>query len=214
MDLVRFLVEAAWKGSIVLLVAAVVLKLFFVDVYEATDNGMAPTIVYGDQVLVWRGGKPDLGNIMLCEHPVRQNQLVMGRAIAYGGHTVSTDRFGNLYVDQSRATTELVRPMRFYDVTRKKLFFMQLGNIQYSQLHTGTHTHEYFLEENTTFDLTPYFVNRGMFLLGDNRAEPSFDSRAVGQVDANRCIGQVFMRLRPAPRNDDDIRHSYLDVLH
>lgn len=214
MRLLEGLFEVAWKAAIALGVVAFALKLFFVDVYKVTNNGMAPTVVYGDEVLVWRGGNPDLGNIMLCEHPSRQADLVMGRALTFAGHTVSTDRFGNLYVDTSRSTTEILAQQRFYDVTRSRLFMMNLGNIQYSQLHTGTHTHHYFLEHAKTFQLRPYTVNRGMYLLADNRSESLYDSREFGEVDPNRCVGQVFMRLRPAPKNGDDIDHSYFDLLH
>src|SRR4051812_34835095 len=99
MRIIRGALTAAFRLALVLAAIAGVLKLFFVDVYTVPHNGMAPTIVAGDQVLVWRDANADLANIMLCEHPSKPNELVIGRALAFAGHTISADRFGNLYVD-------------------------------------------------------------------------------------------------------------------
>ena len=49
------------------LAIAGVLKLFFVDVIHVPHNGMAPTLVYGDLVLVWRNAKVDMADVVVCE---------------------------------------------------------------------------------------------------------------------------------------------------
>jgi signal peptidase I len=190
---------------------AVVFKLFFVDVIMVPHNGMAPTLLHGERVLVWRGADVDMADIVICSHPARPEASVLGRAIAFAGHTVSSDEVGNLVVDNDRASTEYEAGVRFYDDTRNKLFNMKHGFIDYRHQHR----HEFFLEEGYDFSLRTYAVNRGVYLLGDNRSDPGDDSREFGEVDPRTCQGQVFMRLTPAaPSPDsvpDDLHHTYLD---
>jgi hypothetical protein len=99
--------------------------------------------------------------------------------------------------------------LRFYDVTREKLFTMRVGSIDYSRQNR----HQFIVERDNDFQMRRYDVNRGVYLLGDNRSDPADDSREFGEVDPAKCKGQIFMRLTPATRNDDDIRHSYFDVI-
>jgi signal peptidase I len=195
---------ASWLVAIVL-----VMKFFFVDVIEVPHNGMAPTLIKGDRVLVWRRAHVDMADIVVCQHPANPAASVLGRAIAFAGHTVSSDA-GNLVVDDDRANIEWQRDLRFYDTTRDKLFSMRLGSINYVRQNQ----HAFMVEDGTNFELQPYQVEHGVYLLGDNRADPADDSREFGEVDPATCRGQVFMRLTPAPRQDDDIHHGYLDVIH
>jgi signal peptidase I len=191
----------------VLAAVAFLLKVFYVDIVEVPHNGMAPTLVYGDKVLVWRNASVDMGNIVICEHPANPQASVLGRAVAFAGHTVSNDRGEGLMVDDDRASLEWEGSMNFFDVTREKLFSMRLGSMDYRRQHR----HQFMVESGTSFELTSYHVDRGVYLLGDNRSDLIDDSREFGEVDPARCRGQVFMRLSPAPPQNDDIRHGYLD---
>lgn len=191
-------------------VAAVVLKFFFVDIVVMPHNGMAPTLVYGDRALVWRRAKPDMGDIVLCQHPRRAEASVIGRVVTLAGHTVSTDSRGQLFVDEHRASVENLGLARFYDVTREKLFTMQHASMEYGRKHR----HEFFIEEGTSFDLGTYSVERGIYLLGDNRSNPYDDSREFGEIDPASCRGEIFMRLTPAPARGDDFSHGYLQFVH
>ena len=188
---------------------ALVLRMFFVDVVTIPHNGMAPTLLAGEVVAVWRHANADMADIMLCQHPANPKASVIGRAIAFAGHRVSTDYYGNLQVDEDRASIEWDRELRFYDDTRKKLFSMRLGSIDYRRQNR----HDFIIERETTFALRPYQVNHGIYLLGDNRSDPIDDSREFGEVDPANCQGQIFMRLLPAPDRDDDVHHAFFDVL-
>jgi hypothetical protein len=97
--------------------------------------------------------------------------------------------------------------LRFYDVTRQKEFHMRNGMINYG----GSHDHAFFLERDDTFSVRRYTVENGVYLLGDNRSERSFDSREFGEVDPETCLGQVFMIWSPAPARDDEINHHMLE---
>jgi signal peptidase I len=83
----------------VLVAIAVVLKVFFVDILLVPHNGMAPTLLYGERVLLWRNAHVDMGDVVVCEHPARPEASVLGRAIAFAGHTVASDDRGSLLVD-------------------------------------------------------------------------------------------------------------------
>ena len=206
-DLLQLLVKLATFAALV----GVGLRVFFVDMYVMPHNGMAPTLVYGDRVLVWRRAKPDFGDIVLCEHPRRPEASVIGRVLAFQGHTVSTDSRGQLFVDDNRASVETEGTVRFFDATREKLFFMRLASMDYH----GKHRHEFFVEDGYSFNMPTYSVERGMYLLGDNRADSYNDSRDFGEVDPATCKGEIFMRLTPAPQTTpDDIHHGYLDYVH
>jgi signal peptidase I len=189
---------------------AVVLNLFFVDILVIPHNGMAPGLVYGDRVLVWRHASVDMGDAVVCEHPAKAGASVIGRAIAFAGHTVSSDG-DDLVVDADRASIEWRGDLRFYDVTRQKLFTMRSGSIDYRRQNR----HEFVIESGTSFWLRTYQVNHGVYLLGDNRSDPADDSREFGEIDPAKCSGQIFMRLIPADHERiDDISHGYFDVIH
>jgi signal peptidase I len=193
----------------VVVIVLVVLRLAFMDTMTIEDNGMAPTLVYGDEVLIWKNARVDMADVVVCEHPVRSSSLVVGRAIAFAGHTVRTDMNGTLYVDKDRTSAQPEHGMRFYDVTRKKLWDMQTFVIDYF----GRHSHRYFIQRGDRFQLRTYTVEDGVYLLGDNRSEDSFDSRDFGEVDPEHCLGQVMMRLRPGPERGDDLELGHLEII-
>jgi signal peptidase I len=195
------------NAAAVVVIALVLIRFVSMETVLVQDNGMAPTLVYGDEVLVWKNANVDMADVVVCEHPVRTGGQVISRAIAFGGHTIRTDINGMLFVDDDRTTTQPQTGMRFYDVTRKKLWDMQVFLIDYF----GRHSHACFMQRGDRFQLRSYTVDKGVYLLGDNRSESGFDSRDFGEVDPERCIGQVFMRLRPAPSRGDDLELGYLE---
>lgn len=197
------------NAAAIVVIGCVLIRLVFLEQVTVRDNGMAPTLVYGDEVLVWKGAHADMADVMVCEHPVRTGELVIGRAVTFAGHTIHTDYNGMLYVDQNQAATQSSGHARFYDVTRKRQYDMMLGQIDYF----GKHSHEFFIQSGDRLSLRSYTVNKGVYLLGDNRSEDTFDSREYGEVDPNRCLGQVVLRWKPAPQRDDDIRHHMLDII-
>jgi signal peptidase I len=204
-ETVKFLLNAV----AVAVIGLVVVRLVFMETVVVADNGMAPTLVYGDEVLIWKGAEIGMADVVVCEHPVRTGALVISRAIAFAGHTVSTDINGMLYVDKDRTTTQPQKEMRFYDVPRKRLWDMRLYLIDYF----GRHSHLFFIQLGDRLRLRTHTVERGIYLLGDNRSEVSFDSREFGEVQPDRCLGQVIMRLRPAPPRGDDLTLGYLDLI-
>lgn len=191
----------------VVVIGLVVVRLLFVEVVAVQDNGMAPTLVFGDEVWMWKNAAVDMADVVVCPHPARSDELVIGRAIAFAGHTVHTDYNGTLYVDDDRTVTEVEGTLRFRDTTRDKESQMRNGMISYG----GSHDHAFFLAQDDHFSVRRQTVEKGVYLLGDNRSERSFDSRAFGEVDPATCLGQVFMIWAPAPSRGDDVEHHALE---
>ena len=65
----------SWVGAI-LIVIALVLKAFVFDVAEVGHNGMAPTLIRGERVLIRKGAEPVLGSIAVCRHPTEDGWVV------------------------------------------------------------------------------------------------------------------------------------------
>lgn len=204
-ELIRFL----FGLGVLAVVLGTIARAFFVETYVVDHNGMAPTLVNGDEVLYWKGASVDMADIMICQHPSRTGRLVMGRAVAFAGHTIETDRNGVLQVDGDRIGGNIMGTMRFYDVTRRKLFRMTYAEIDYA----GHHDHEVFMEVGTPFRVPRYEVRRGFYMLGDNRADRDHDSRSFGEIDPAKCLGQVFFRTRAAPDRNDDVQGGMLEII-
>ena len=202
-----------------LAVVLVVLRVGFVDVITVGHNGMAPTIVAGEQVALWRGAKIETGDIALCAHPGQAGRYVLARVIARVGQRVSSER-GQLLVNGETVMRDARGTMRFYDAATR-----HMARYDYSIEMFGNNKHPIFLSEHTTFELPERRVRTGLFMLGDNRGYRGEDSRAYGEVDESTCKGVVFLRLVPVQAESvadgeangasmgDDLEHGWLDYL-
>lgn len=184
------------------------LRIFYVDVVVMGHNGMAPTLLSGDEVLVWRGATANHGDVLLCRHPSEEGRFVIGRAIAMPGMSLAVDR-GNLSINEASPTPTRLADVDFVDPTRDgarrrlTLGIEQLGNDRYY----------YFADEARPLRIRPIAELQGIYLLGDHRGYPGEDSRTFGAVDPASCLGQVFMRLSPGTYDVEGVAHGWLDLL-
>jgi signal peptidase I len=180
-------------------------RFFFIDIAEVGHNGMAPTLVVGDVVAVFRGARVDIGDVVICKNPIRKGEFVTGRVIAKAGSTVQTDRQGQLEVDEKSFDVAWRGAMRFYDSVSTRRFNVKLGSTR-----TGDSEYQIFMEEKNTFSVRPTHVERGVYLLGDNRMPHSYDSRTFGEIDPESCVGRVFFMLQPSNAREPEIKRSRL----
>ncbi len=196
-----------WLGCIVFIVGAV-LRLFFVEIAEVGHNGMAPTLIAGDKVVLWREAAVGLGDPVICQHPRRPGKHVLGRVVAKAGQTVGTDGRGQLKIGNRIHSVDWKDKLVFRDTLLRKNITMQRGVIR-----LANRNYEFAIREGDVLQMDPVTVRKGVFLLGDNRSSPGNDSRSFGEVDPATCTGQVFLRLRPAEPRGDDIDHGWLDMI-
>jgi signal peptidase I len=208
-----------WKQSLKLLLFLVivgavlvgVLRAFFVDVATVAHNGMAPTMVLGDEVLVWRGASLERNDIAVCRHPQQTGRWVIGRIAAISGGEIGMSPRGGLLVG-GRAPQRDIRGenVPWLDSETGRTARMRWGIEKFSDYEE----HYFFERVDRAFTIRDYAAVRGFFLLSDNRAHVGEDSRTFGAVQPQDCIGQVFMRLSASDTElPDGIPHRALDLL-
>lgn len=196
-----------WVAAVVAIIAGV-FKATVVDLAVVGHNAMAPTMLTGEEVLVWNRHTPERGDIVICENPADPFLMVVGRVIAEEGSTVSADR-GQLTVDGRTPAADVHGTTRFFDVDTET-------TAEYQRI-TRTHGQkDYQVMVKTDFRLRirPITVGAGhVYLLSDNIAYLGQDSRTFGPVDAETCVGQIFMRWKPVDDGGAGFGHGYLDII-
>lgn len=190
----------------ILVVAGAIAYFFFVRVVEVGHNAMAPTIIMGDTVLVWRTTNFELGDVALCAHPSEPNRYVLGRVVGRAGHTIRIER-GILYINDQSPDCDLHNTVQFTN--------NEIGRVQamvWGEEDILDHDHTIFYEERRRAEYRSHVVRGGTFLLSDNRTYVGEDSRTFGEVSEPLCIGKVFMRLLAA-EGPPEIPHAALDII-
>jgi signal peptidase I len=199
---------ALWVGAILGVVAGI-LRATAVDIAVVGHNAMAPTMITGEQVFVWRHATPERGDIVICENPSDPSLMVVGRVIAEQGSTVDTPRANILEINGHAVERDVQGTTRFFDVDTETTYEMRRGVAQLGQTD-----HQYFVNTSYTFRMQPVTVPDGhVFLLSDNLSYLGQDSRAFGPVDVETCVGQIFMRFRPVDDGGAGLDHGYFDIL-
>jgi len=201
------LVFAFWV-AVVLGIAAAAIKYFFVDVAIVGHNGMAPTLVAGDQIAIWRTQELNIGDVTVCLDPRSPGRRVIGRVVGKPGFEVLSSR-GQLSVNGEIGDVNYEGMMHFNDTLNARVEEMQYGTAK-----LGNVEHKFFLRKNQQFAMRTIRIKLGLFLLGDNRTYVAEDSRYYGEVDPATCLGSVFMILKPAEPTGDEIKHKWLSIVH
>lgn len=214
MDFLKALAKYLLTLALVFAVLAVVLRLFYVDIVTVGDNSMAPTLLAGEQVVVWRLADLEVGDVALCEKPVTRGaqQFIISRIIAQSGHQIATVN-GALNVSGRISRTELQQRVHFYNTVANRAELPWLGR---EVLHE--HEHQVFVNRVPPFTMAPVNSVVGFYMLGDNRVQSTGDSRAFGPAIPNRCRGRVVMRwsVTATPGHEDDVHrtHAAFDPIH
>jgi signal peptidase I len=178
---------------VVLGIVVAVLKTWFVEVVTVGHDAMAPTLVTGDTVLVWRDTVFEHGSIVLCRHPTDDTRFVMGRIVGRNGTDITVDR-GRLRIEGTFPPVDWRGEAPFYDRADHVQVQMRWG-IE----HLGNDDHEVFERDGRELRLRPVSAYDGLYLLNDNRTYLGEDSREYGPVPESRCIGRIFMRVGMGP---------------
>ncbi|MDH3727120.1 MAG: signal peptidase I [Myxococcales bacterium] len=196
----------SWIGAAVIVVL-LLLKVLLFDVASVGHNGMAPTLVHGERVLINKRGKPVRGAIAVCKHP-REEGWVVGRVAATEGTAIES--FGDvLRLDGYPLQFEEGGTTEFYnednDLTRLVVWGDEVS---------ASDKHRIFFDQNRQHLVRKTIVDPGkVYLLGDYRGYMGQDSRAYGQVDAASCRGTIVFRLTPVEGLAPEISHGYFELV-
>jgi len=196
----------SWVGA-GLIVVALVLKVFLFDVAEVGHNGMAPTLLRGERVLINKRASPEIGSIAVCRHPT-EDGWVVARVAATGGMTI--DSFGSeLRIDGKLVAFDKDGKTSFHNADNDRT-----STVIWGDEHFGTEPHRIFMKEDGRHLVHETEVLEGeLYLLGDFRAYMGQDSRAYGVVDASTCRGTIVFRVTPADGLEGTIAHRYFELI-
>lgn len=195
-----------WSLALVAIVV-VLLKFVFFDTATFGHNGMAPTVVTGERVLISKNSAPHLGTIAVCEHPLGLGPVV-GRVAALGGSTIDT-LGGKARVDNIPIEPITRGATNFFNVDIDKTQTLIWGE---EDMHGADHF--FFVHRKDSLRFRRTTVPKGhLYLLGDNRASRGQDSRTFGPVNSATCKGTVLLRVTPSSALTDELAHGYLDLI-
>ena len=200
----KFSVIAWILGPII--AALAVLRIFFVDLAIVGHNGMAPTLIAGDQVAVWRDAQIERGDVVMCGNPKRPGEYVVGRVLAKIGDRITYER-NQIRINNMRRDLEFEAKLSFVDTVAKVTY-----DVVPVTESVGEAKYETFYPVDNEVRLPQITIQRGFFLLGDNRTRRHVDdSRWFGEVDPLTCKGKEFMRIKPSETSPAELKHGWID---
>jgi len=211
-----------WTLWIVVICGAIfgVLRYWFIDFHiipdaplDAINWANSPNLEPGDYVLVWRGGKPHIGDMVRCPDPSPpdgQPRWLVARVAAITGDRVEWLE-GQLRINGFKVPTSACQnPPR--KVTDEAGVEVDL-NCYAEELGGGKHDVQ--ISPSTPISFPETTIGAGkLYLLSDNRSAPwTRDSRnsEVGQIDADQCTQRLLVRIvSKAGWKDADRRMGFL----
>ncbi|MFI5302304.1 MAG: S26 family signal peptidase [Polyangiales bacterium] len=175
------------------------IRYFFLEFYDVPDTAgdmhtwaNAPTVEPGDYLATWRGGKPHLGELVLCSDPQAPGKWMMARVIGVAGDLVEQTpvdfRINHFRISYNPCVLPS-KPLPGEDG-------VPVDPRCQSEEIGGRHD-TYLAKVPAPFTIT---VEPGkLFLMSDNRGEPwSYDSRMaeVGTRPEEECPQRVFLRVQ------------------
>jgi signal peptidase I len=194
-----------WTLWLVIVFGAIlgVLRYFFIEFWtvpaEVTDAhgwSNAPALEPGDFVLVWRGGEPHVGDLVMCPDPSAdppKSKPIVARVIGLPGDKVDYDgsalRINNYRVSTMGCST---LPRKVLDPAAAETELTCSGE------ETGSSRHDIYTSPSMqTFAQVQVPADK-LFVLSDNRVSPwAHDSREpeVGMLDVAECKKKMAVRL-------------------
>lgn len=180
-----------------------VLRYWVIDFYTVPDSpnemihwANSPNLEPGDKVLVWRLGKPHIGDVVRCVDPSAPPEapaMFNGRVIGIAGDKVEIAE-GQLKINGFRVTTaSCSNPARKVMDESGQMIDLTCSS---EELGGSKHDVQYIAAAPPAppFELV---VKPGtFFILSDNRSPPwTHDSREIGLIPEESCTQRLAVRL-------------------
>lgn len=205
MGVMRFQKELLKLVLLMVVVAAIIagiLRGFFVTPVRITNDGMAPTLIAGEQAYMWRGSEPTIGSIAVCQDG--SGNTIVGRVVLVGPGTIAMDSRGMIRSGRvEERDLKEVETFQNQDISRQE-------QVRRVRVNYAEQDHEVFEPERGLRDLREIDVPADrIFLLGDHRGNRENGGRGYPPMVPSSCLGTIFMRGEPSDRLD----HGWLDLL-
>lgn len=185
---------------LVLVILAVIGRLFFFELAKTSSYSMVPNLIAGDLFIVKTVGAMGQGDIAVCENPEEPSNLVVLRIVGVPGQRISVHR-NHLVINDDMVDREMVEPLIYDDNTSEEqlTYAVNIG-----QEYIGGQFYEVALMDRSGGkEQRETEVPAGHFyLLGDNR-NMAHDSRNFGPVPIKSCIGRAVFLLWPGEDSGD-----------
>lgn len=185
---------------VVVVFAAVIARIFLVELVQTNSYSMVPTLVAGDLFVVRTVGKLGLGDVAVCKNPEDESNMVVLRILGLPGQTVAGWR-NHIKLDGEVVQHELIDPIVYEDDTSgERLKYV----VRVGQEYVGGQLYEVALmDKGSRKDFRELTVpSDSFFLMGDNR-NMARDSRHFGPVPIDSCIGEAVFLLWPGDDSGD-----------
>ena len=193
-----------FKGLFVLLVVVVVLavigRIFFFQLGVTESYAMVPNLVAGDLFAVRTVGKLGLGDIAVCEDPENPASLVVLRVLGVPGQTIRFRR-NHIVIDGDMIQRSMIDPIFYVDDTSGEglEYAVRVGQ----EIVGGQMFDVALMDRAGGKEQREIEVPSGHFyLVGDNR-NMARDSRHFGPVPIESCMGEALFLLWPGEDSGD-----------
>lgn len=196
-----------------------VLRYWVIDFYEVPDVpneavnwANAPNLEPGDRVLVWRLGKPHIGDVVRCNDPSAPPEtprMLNGRVIGIGGDKIEMGdnvlRINGFRISTA-ACSNLARKVmdESGEMVDLSCFSEELGG--------SKHDVQQLANPPPAAPVELVVKPGTFFILSDNRSAPwAHDSREVGLINEDQCTQRLAVRLiSKAGWGDSERRMGFL----
>jgi signal peptidase I len=208
---VKTLLKGLFWILVLLVLLAVLGRIFLFEVAKTDSDGMVPNLIPGDMFLLWTAGSLGPGDAALCRDPEDPSTLVVSRILGVPGSNISIHK-NNPNINDEIVHHQFHGSVMYEDHTagEETEFLVSLAEEKVA----GALFTVAFMERAGDKNFDRYEVEEGFFLLSDNRNRAR-DSRHFGEVAVEDCIGMPFIIIWPGPDSGDFLfKNRVLEWIH
>jgi signal peptidase I len=183
----------------ILTIIAILARIFLFNLAKTASYSMIPNIVPGDLFLVATRTKLGPGDIAVCHDPEIPKAMIVGRIVGVPGSTLRIAN-NDIFINGDHLQHQVEGQIFYEDNTGGEQ--LEYAAWKKKEFIGGHLFYIANMDRGRDRNLKKYKVRSGFYLLGDNR-NVSRDSRHLGEIPIDSCIGSAVMILWPGPDSGD-----------